>query len=129
MQTVSHLADRRLPDGTPSRSPTPGAGAREPWHRRLGTPLLFLALGGIGTGLIVWRGSEEARAIERLPEVERHALYERTLQNVKGPCHAATDSSGLRSFCREQARFVLRFAECDAACAATAREFRREPAR
>ncbi len=80
------------------------------------TVRVLLAVIGIVlvTFLIVWNSGAEERAIRALPEVERHALYLRTLDNLKTVCSDAADS--MRDFCEGQARMARAFPECDEAC-------------
>ena len=68
--------------------------------------------------LVWWQGSEQ-RAIRNLPAVERAALYERTLANVRSVC--ASPDLALDEYCREQTRILLEFPECDDACREAAR--------
>jgi hypothetical protein len=67
-------------------------------------------------GLFLWWWSEgaEERAIRELPERERRALFLRALENVKSVCQAP--ESAMQDFCRNQARMVLEFPECDETC-------------
>jgi hypothetical protein len=54
--------------------------------------------------------------------MERHALYERTLQTLQSPsCDPARN--GLKDYCRQQAEFIIKFPECDAACGELAKRF------
>ncbi|HVZ35077.1 MAG TPA: hypothetical protein VG963_21775, partial [Polyangiaceae bacterium] len=54
--------------------------------------LFIFAVIALTIGLLaVWlsQGASERRALEGLPGNERHALYERTLQNLRGACATA----------------------------------------
>jgi hypothetical protein len=77
----------------------------------------------------MWKTTEETRAIRHLPAAERQTLYDRTLRTLQSPCRPGDDSRGLRGFCVDQAKFILKFPECDAACRTIASEYLRNPAR
>ena len=79
--------------------------------------------------LWLWNPDAERDAIVKLPEPERRALYERTLRTLETTCRSNGRASGLADFCRGQAEFILRFRECDAACASVAELHRSVPAR
>jgi cytochrome b pre-mRNA-processing protein 3 len=68
----------------------------------------------------IWTQGRENRAIEALPDAERRALYSRTLEDLRTVC-ATSHSSDLDLHCEAQARFILKFPECDAACQRLAR--------
>src|SRR5262245_6090710 len=71
--------------------------------------------------------ASERSVIERLPSPERSALYERTQRTLESSCALAEQWGGLDDFCRDQARFVLQFPECDAGCQALAARYRGAP--
>lgn len=72
---------------------------------------LILAIGAV----MVARQTQIDREIRHLPDSQRTALYQRTLETLRSPCsHAGGDA--LSDFCREQAEFIQRFPECDDAC-------------
>ena len=72
------------------------------------------------------RISMEQRAIRNMPEGKRHALFVRTLQNLKSVCTAPEEA--MHAYCAEQARIALEFSECDPACQALAsRQISRVP--
>ena len=89
--------------------------------------LLFATL--VGSTLVIWTRSAETRAIRHLPAEERRALYERTLRTLHEPCATQPQGNGLRSFCRDQAEFVLQFPECSAECQTLARGYLGNPAK
>lgn len=95
--------------------------------------IAFVALGIIVaatvTSLWLWNPDAERKAILKLPEPERRALYERTLRTLETTCRPDKRAKGLEDFCREQSEFILRFPECDAACSSAAEPYRREPTR
>jgi hypothetical protein len=66
-------------------------------------------------GLWLWQSGREERSVRTLDDAERHALFTRTLETLRTTCAAHRDAE-LTGFCAEQAQFVLRFSECDAAC-------------
>lgn len=94
----------------------PGAGARRAYWRSFGIgatgTLAALAL------IVLWilTPSRERDAIVKLPASERRALYERTRQTLESTCETARERTGLDDYCRAQARFLVEFPECDAAC-------------
>jgi hypothetical protein len=70
----------------------------------------------------------ERRALRNLPEADRRALYERTLENVRTVCvHDAKNR--LARYCRDQAEILRALPECDAACKALVANFRRRATR
>lgn len=93
--------------------------------------IVVLVFAAVVLALLVWlRGPQaEERAIRRLPEGERRALYERTLRTLESSCEPSKRPKGLEDFCREQAEFVARFPDCDASCRAVAAKFRHLPSR
>ena len=70
----------------------------------------------------------EERALRNLPEADRRALYERTLENVRTVC-ARDASSELVAYCRDQAEVLLALPECDAACKALVGSYRHRATR
>ena len=81
-------------------------------------------------GIVALRGPDaEQAAIHGLPPHERRVLYEQTLCTLTSTCTSARRSAGLDDFCRRQARFVVKFPECDTACASLAGKFRDVPTR
>jgi hypothetical protein len=103
--------------------------AEEPMHGRLGRwarwPAAVVGFAGV-LFLMVWCEGAEQRAIRNMPEGERHALFVRTLQNLKSVCTAPEEA--MHAYCAEQARIALEFSECDPACQALAsRQISRVP--
>lgn len=121
----------------------PGATARRSTHRetsrsspgRSGNGKVkyviaaFVVAGLVLAVLWLWSQTAEQRAIRHLPAPERKALYERTLSTLRSPCGSWQRSNGLAEFCRDQARFVLEFPECDTACEVLAREYLNTPSK
>ncbi len=93
----------------------------------------FAAMGSVivatGTILWLWNPDAEGKAILNLPQMERRALYERTLRTLETTCRSKASASGLEDFCRGQAEFIVRFPECDAVCSALAEPRRSLPSR
>jgi hypothetical protein len=86
-----------------------------------------------GTLLVVagygwWSSAGQGREIRDLPAGQRHALYQRTMENLKTICDPAPGRS-VRDFCRGQAALVLEFPECDDDCRRTARRHMSLPRR
>lgn len=102
---------------------------QQTWLRRgLYTSLAGLAL---VSGLALWStlATEELRAVQQLPEVERQALYRQTLRTLEVSCVGLTERSGLYEYCHGQAEFIRQFPECDSACQAIAKPYDRRPTR
>lgn len=91
--------------------------------------LLLAALALIALfGLSTWWGDRDLRALGALPEGQRSALYQRTLENLQTVC-AGPGAARVEGFCREQAELALRLPECDAACGRLARGHLAQPVR
>lgn len=78
--------------------------------------------------LLIWIDGSKAQAVRDLPPAERQALYRRTLEDLRTVC-AARHANDLDGHCRDQARFILEFPECDDTCRRLARWQLREPTR
>jgi hypothetical protein len=77
---------------------------------------VLLALLAVGLfAYWLWSSGEEQRAIQDLPNTERRAFYNRTLQNLISVC-VGSDAVHFGDFCREEAERVLLFPECDNRC-------------
>ena len=81
---------------------------------------LLVVMAALAATLLLVFGVDwaDGRAIRGLPESSRHALYLRTVENLKTVC--TTGNDGLRDFCVEQANLAMQFPECDKACRALA---------
>jgi hypothetical protein len=106
---------------------TPNGPFRMPPRRppaRVRGPRLWAAIGLVGlAGAVVaawWAQGEETRQLRALPEPQRAALYQRTIDNLRTICDPAPGRS-LRDFCRSQAELALQFPECDDGCRDIAR--------
>lgn len=76
----------------------------------------------------LWSRQAEERAIRSLPEGERKALYQRTLEDLESVC-TPKRAIDLAEHCQRQAAFIVQFPECDAGCAKLARRQRATPTR
>jgi hypothetical protein len=92
----------------------------ERWPRPLRLILLVLAALLVWVTTIAWREHRLKAEIEAMPEAERQAVYSHTIDELRSVCSA---QPALREHCREQARLILKFPECDADCFALADPF------
>jgi hypothetical protein len=75
------------------------------------------ALAVVGSLLLwIWLRDSEGRSLRGMPATERAALYQRTAEDLRTACGAGR-ADDLADHCEQQARFLLKFPECDAACA------------
>jgi cytochrome b pre-mRNA-processing protein 3 len=89
--------------------------------------ILMVALVGLlCVGSIAWRYAQVKSELLAMPSHERQSLYERTLSTLRTTCVHA-DGTEMRDYCQEQATFVSRFPECDAACQSTCQRYRPKP--
>ena len=88
-------------------------------RRLIAYPAIVLVVGA-AVLFFLWIQQSEERAVHELPAAERRALYRHTLGDLRTVC-AATHASDLDAHCREQARFILYFPECDGDCERLAR--------
>ena len=97
------LLRTELPPGNAAVGP-----ARLDWtHVGLGA---FLLAALVALSL---RPDPDRRWLASLPGSDRAALYQRTLANVESLCPPGAE---LTDRCVDEARFLARFPECDAAC-------------
>jgi hypothetical protein len=91
----------------------------EPSHRRVfaAAAAAVFSLAAAGYWLL---SDDETREIRALPVVQRQALYQRTMENIRQVCDPAPGRS-VREFCRSQATLALKFPECDDDCHQIAR--------
>lgn len=94
----------------------------------------FLVFGGLALVVVVlialWtvdRRAEE-RALRSLPQADRRALYERTLENVRSLC-SGDARYRLEGYCRDQADLLLALPECDAGCKVLVASYRQRATR
>lgn len=100
-----------------------------PWGSRLRHSIAMAITLVVGSLLLfwVWSRDDEQVAIVELPETERASLYARTLANLQTTCKVQDGS--LRAYCEQQARFIVKFPECDPACVQLARTYLPQPTR
>ncbi|WP_426734148.1 hypothetical protein [Myxococcus faecalis] len=106
---------RLVPDSTPQAPAAPPCLA-SPWWRDL---LCILALGASLALVVGWLGSER-RAVLSLEPEERALVFQESWDGFQRLC-SASSPPGLSARCREQARFLLLFPECQGACQEQAR--------
>lgn len=99
---------------TSSAEPSGSAGAGNRRRERVGKVMLAASAVAL-LATIVWQAGSERRAISRLPDEARRAVFSQTLEAFKELCRGP-QRDDLRSHCREQARFLALFPECGARC-------------
>jgi hypothetical protein len=62
------------------------------------------------------------RALVRLPDVQRHAIVRRAMENLRTVCHDGSRDD-LRDFCQGQAAIAIQAGECNAECRSLAAEW------
>ena len=67
--------------------------------------------------------------VVHLPDAERRALYDRTIDTLASFCDPQHALPGIEDYCRRQAAFAVQFPECDATCVKLAEPHRPHPAR
>ena len=77
--------------------------------------LTIVALFTLACAAYGWRAYLRSTEVAQLPEVERRAFYQRTLETVRTVC-ATPVGPDLAEHCQAQAELLLRFPECDASC-------------
>ena len=92
------------------------AGTRRPGGRFTGPgAVATVALAGLLLlGAYVWSENAPSRALARMDPLARKVEYDRVLAELRSLC--APPEPALEEHCRHQARFLVRFPECDAAC-------------
>lgn len=96
----------------------------KPRTARLGIAMLVM-VAALGWYL---RSRSTRGDLETLPRAERRAFYARTLEDLQTVC-TRTTGADLGDHCRAQARLLVRFPECDAACQRIAQPFLVHPER
>ncbi|WP_338872256.1 hypothetical protein [Myxococcus stipitatus] len=109
---LSPVAPPPLDDTTP---PAP-ASLASPWWKDL---VRVFLLGGAMAAVVGWLASER-RAVHALEPEERAAAFQQEWEGFQRLCGTPTHQ-GLVPRCREQARFLLHFPECQGACQELAR--------
>ncbi|HTE53938.1 MAG TPA: hypothetical protein VK698_23950 [Kofleriaceae bacterium] len=101
-----------LEDRVERLSPACQHGAGTPaW---LAATAIAIAVAGL-LFLWIWDRASEERAIRDMPAPERAGLYRRTFEDLTGLCGPGR-AGDLAEHCERQARFILKFPECDAGC-------------
>lgn len=93
--------------------------------KKLGAPL-FVVIAALAMWL--WYASCFDRELSQMPDAERKALYERTLQTLRQTC-SESPGPAMADYCREQAEMIQHFPECDEDCQLLSRRFLHVPAR
>ncbi len=70
-------------------------------------------------GWFWWSETAPTRAIARMDPVARRAEFTRISDELRSVC--SPPDPALAEHCRHQARYLVRFPECDAACESLAR--------
>jgi hypothetical protein len=110
---VIPIHSRRGPIEEPPHAPPPRAS-----FALLGALGFVMAIGGLG---VLYEG-RNSRAVSRVPDPARNAIFERARQDLIETCALPQAADGpIRDHCVHQAQFVLHFPECDEACAQVAR--------
>ncbi len=65
--------------------------------------------------MLDWKAGKERRALDRLPEPARKALFNRTLESVEAVCFSP-QRYHFSDYCRSEASFLKKFPECDTDC-------------
>lgn len=113
----------------------PSAPGYEVFHRRNRRSILLqLVLASaalVGIGFLIWSfvRTSPRQALSNMAPGDRKTLYDRTLQSTQELCRHTGDGADLRNRCRDSARFLLAFPECDAECRAFARPYAYQPTR
>jgi len=98
-------------------------------EQRAGSNGLFVAVaiaGLLGAGASVWHQLGANAELNTMPTKERVPLYGRTLVTLRTNCVHATGPR-LHGYCQEQAEFLSRFPECEAACQRTCQRYALRP--
>jgi hypothetical protein len=77
--------------------------------------LVLLAIVILAVAYWAWMRGAEMRAVEQMPEPERAALYERTLEELKMMCEPPI-ANGLEDRCQTESEFIALFPECQDEC-------------
>lgn len=96
------------------------------WPRAIGAAALLVSV----LAFWIWASDADKREIRSLPDRQRLALFQRTLDDLQNSCDPAPPRS-LRDFCHRQAELALKFRECDTSprCQELARRHLLQPRR
>jgi cytochrome b pre-mRNA-processing protein 3 len=95
-----------------------------PGQRFVPIAVTILVLGVAGSWF--WSRHQESQDLLALPNQERQALYQRTLETLESICARATGPE-LNDYCHDQAQFIARFPECGTKCAAVCQRLAQRP--
>jgi len=68
--------------------------------------------------ILFWSLGAERRALSKMREDDRRALYTRQFESLKLMCSVPPVDDALRDRCHDQAEFLGQFPECDGSCRA-----------
>ncbi len=97
-------------------APAADAPPAESWSKHIVAALIVVIAVAILLVVWFWGAGAERRAVEALPQTDRAALYERTLENLRWCKSHPTE--GFENFCKEQATFAQSFPDCGKECRA-----------
>ncbi len=95
--------------------PTPLAQPTSPLEVNVRRVLSWVAIVAVALGIWFWWTGAEERAIRRLPDPARAALYERELASFESVCLADPEPA-LDAECRHRATVLSWLPECTAEC-------------
>lgn len=114
----------------PSATPTDDASERAAnLKASLAVAAILIALATGTVILWLWSRADEARGLLELPARERQELFEATRRTLQSVCVPKRRIVDLEDYCREQAIFIRRFPDCDAACEELAQHAGSQPTR
>ncbi len=105
-----------MTQGDGKSAPVTARGVRHAGTRAVIAVVLGVAL---AAGWVWWSETAPTRAIARMEPAARRAEYTRISEELRALC--SPPDPALADHCRHQARFLVRFPECDAACESLAR--------
>src|SRR5262245_61602713 len=97
--------------GMPSTPQTPLTTGR---HHKLRVAVAILLVALAVLAFWAWREGAEERAIAKLPADERAEVYRRELASFRTLCGQGPRADELQDQCREKAKLIVLFPECDA---------------
>lgn len=89
-------------------------------HRKLLVAVALVLMAVAVFAFWAWRSGAEERAIASLPSDQRAELFRRELASFTMLCGQGPRDDELQDQCKEKAKFILVFPECDGACHALA---------
>jgi len=100
--------------------PRPGEARPPGWVQQRARILSGLLVAILAGAWLVGSIGRDGRALRNLPPLERQAVYQRTIDDLRVLC-APSHPEALQAHCRELAVTVAPLPECDAACAGLVR--------